>query len=145
MATNTDTNTNTDTSTDMNTDMNTDMEVEAEVAGETRTGVTLYGATTTGATVRRCKLKPVQPALKAQRLKLTCGKQLPGSAIETQRYDNPLPNFAFKFNLRRYITGGHGSAEAVVVTAGLHTGFRSRWWARRWGLADIARHVIQRI
>ena len=44
-------------------------------------------------TVGRCRFEPMIPVLKA-----------PGTTLLKPRYDDPLSNFAFNFNLRRYMS-----------------------------------------
>jgi len=49
--------------------------------------------------VGRCRLTPIKPKLKA-----------PGIKLLKLKYDKPLSDFAFKFNLRRYIMARAGDA-----------------------------------
>jgi hypothetical protein len=51
------------------------------------------------------QVDPIKPTLKA-----------PGIKLFKLKYDKPLPNFAFKFNLRRYAMGV--TPLATAATAG---------------------------
>jgi hypothetical protein len=55
---------------------------------------------------RTVQVDPIKPTLKA-----------PGIKLLKLKYDKPLSNFAFKFNLRRY----NMAARAVTFEAGAYT------------------------
>ena len=81
--------------------------------------------------VGRCRLKIVETSVESdfyQHLKLEC--------------DEPLSNFAFKFNLRHYAKDYLRFTAMFNITAGPNSHHTPRH-RMPYGLADFARHVIE--